>query len=86
MHSEKRRKSEAAVVAAPREETAKLKRTATSNFQQKKVSRMFADTVEPHVLQNISPVELKRQQVIHEIFTTEKQYINDLKLTIRVGL
>ena len=45
----------------------------------------FKDTVPDNLLVHLSPSELKRQQVIYEIYTTEKQYVNDLKLTVRVG-
>lgn len=81
-----RRQSEATVATTPendKRESLKRTNTSLSKLPQKN-SRMFAESVEQSVLDSISPVELKRQQVVHEIFLTEKQYINDLKLTIRV--
>ena len=51
-----------------------------------KVATTFKESVPPNLLQNLTPQEIKRQQVIFEICNTEKQYINDLKLTVRVGV
>ena len=67
------------------QENTKLNRANTEGSGLK-VSTTFKESVPPNLLQNLTPQEIKRQQVIYEICNTEKQYINDLKLTVRVGV
>nr|CAG8497529.1 13647_t:CDS:2 [Entrophospora candida]CAG8500937.1 2273_t:CDS:2 [Entrophospora candida] len=41
---------------------------------------IWSDTVEEDLVDNLSPIELKRQEVLFEIIKTEQEYVRDLKL------
>ena len=50
-----------------------------------RMGKRFEESVSEEVKQSLTPQELKRQEIIHELITTERQYVNDLKLVVRVG-
>jgi hypothetical protein len=46
--------------------------------------KLFVELAPPNILLSLSQKEIKRQEIIHELFTTERQYVTDMRTTIKV--
>ena len=52
----------------------------------KTVAKLFVDIAPSEILEELSPQEIKRQELILELYNTEKLYVEDLTLVVEVFL
>jgi len=48
-------------------------------------SDRFSDLCPPDVLKTLTDMEIQRQETIYELIKTEKQYVADMELVIKVS-
>jgi hypothetical protein len=46
--------------------------------------KLFIETIPASLLQTLTPLEVKRQELLLELYNSEKNYVEDLKLLVEV--